>query len=467
MKIFKRLCYLALILLVSVHFSNCSSSSESKPKKQVVSFADVWFSDGVDNDKDGYYSYLHLNFDLNVSSGSTDLFVQIYWRYTDPLDTAGYWNYMESAVFTISGSTDGDAKYVSIGSPNDELPERSYDFMIWVYKESDPDNPILELASYNDDNFGDVLTGIPIEEDITDAALTIYDAYWDNVVDTDEDGYATQADLVVDVDVTRGVKTYAYLVIYQKSYNSSTYSLRAVTENFTVTGANSADAVAVLIDSLSYGLYDFKIDVYYDVGSNIEDTDDASTNPDLNDVAFELVGAWLWYDDGYLEDALSSDLPSYFAVRFDKPSGAVTCSVKEIYLYVTSRDTTISYANFKIWDNSASNLPSSYLYDGTTNIYIAYDENNYYSAQGTMNVDVSAGDAFWVGYYMIYGYGFYLGADTSSPHYRSYFRNSSTINWRMNLLDDFCIRVYVEYTTGKNKNSLVSHGEWIDVSVKN
>ena len=470
MKIFKRLCCFVLILLLAMYFNNCSSSSESKPKKQVVSFADVWFSNAVDNDSDGYYSYLRLNFDLDVSSGSADLFVQIYWRFTDPLDTAGYWNYMESTVFSINGTTSDDAVYISVGLPNDELPEWSYDFWILVYKESDPENPILEMASYNDDNYGDVLTDIPIEESITDAALTIYDAYWDEVIDNDEDGYASQADLVVDVDVNLGVTTYVYLVISQKSYSSSTYSLLAVTETFTITGANPADAVAIFIDNFPHGLYDFKIDAYYDVGSYIEDTDDASTNSDLNDVQLELsgedeapLGTWLSYDDSYLEDALSSDLPSYFAVRFDKPAGTVTCSVREIYLYVTSRDTTASYANFKIWSATINNMPSTYLYDGTTNVYIAYDGNNYYP----VDVDISANDVFFVGYYMTYGFGFYLGADTSSPDYRSYLRNSSTINWRLNLLDDFCIRAYVEYTTGKNKNSLVTHGEWIDVSVKN
>lgn len=470
MKIFKRLCCLALILLLSGYLNNCSSSSESKPKKQVVSFADVWFSDGIDNDQDGYYSYLRLNFDLDVSTGSTDLFVQVYWRFTDPLDTAGYWTYMESTVFSINGSTSDDAVYISVGSPNDELTEDSYDFMIWVYQESDPDNPILELASYNDDNFDNALTNIQIEESITDAALTIYDSYWDDVVDNDEDGYASQANLVVDVDVNLGVTTYVYLVIYQKSYSSSSYSLLAVTETFPISGTNSTDAVSMTIDDFPHGLYDFKIDVYYDVGYYVEDTDDASTNSDLNDVQLELaaediapLGMWMYYDDSYLEDALSSDLPSYFAVRFNQPSGAVTCSVREIYLYVTSRDTTASYANFKIWSSTINNLPSTYLYDGTTNVYIAYDGNNYYP----VNVDVSANDVFYVGYYMTYGFGFYLGADSSSPDARSYFRNSSTINWRMNLLDDFCIRAYVEYTTGKNKNSLVTHGEWIDVSVKN
>ncbi len=158
MKIFKRLCCVALILLLSVYFNNCSSSSESKPKKQVVSFYDVWFSNGVDNDSDDYFSYLRLNFDLDVSSGSANLFVWIGVRFTDPLDTAGYYGYMESTVFTIDGSTREDAVFISVGSPNDELPEGSYDFLIQVFEESDPENPILEMASYNDDNFGDALT---------------------------------------------------------------------------------------------------------------------------------------------------------------------------------------------------------------------------------------------------------------------------------------------------------------------
>ncbi len=279
------------------------------------------------------------------------------------------------------------------------------------------------------------LLDILIEESITDAALTIYDAYWDNVVDNDEDGYASQADLVVDVDVNLGVTTYVYLVIYQKSYSSGTYSLLAVTETFTITGANPADAVAVFIDNFPHGLYDFKIDAYYDVGSYIEDTDDAATNSDLNDVQLELsgedeapLGTWLYYDDSYLEDALSSDLPSYFAVRFDKPSGTVTCSVREIYLYVTSRDTTASYANFKIWSSTINNMPSTYLYDGTTNVYIAYDGNNYYPR---LDVDISANDVFYVGLLHDLWVRILPGRRFIFPDYAAViFRNSSTINWR-------------------------------------
>jgi hypothetical protein len=339
--------------------------------------------------------------------------------------------------------------------------------MIWVYKQSDPDNPILELASYNDDNFDNVLTDVPLEEDITDAALTIYDAYFDNAVDNDQDGYASEADLVVDVDVNRGVQTNVYLVIYQKLYNSSSYNLLAVTEIFTINGASSADAVALTLNDFPHGLYDFRIDVYYDVGSYIEDTDEASSDPDLNDIQLETaaedtpLGSWLWYYDNMLEELLSSSLPGYYAVRFDKPAGAVTCSIKEIYLYVLNRDTLNSYANFKVWNNSGSNFPNAYIYDGTTNVYIAYDEHNYYQ----LDVDVSAYDVFYVGFYRTNGYGFYLGADTSSPHARSYYRDSSTINWRLSVVYDYCISVYVEYTMGKNKDSMVTYGKWIDVSI--
>ncbi len=461
MKIFKRLCCFVIILLLSVYFSNCTSSSESKTKKQVVSFNNVWFSepDAVDNDGDGYYSYLHLNFDLDVSSGSTDLFIKVYYRYTDPLDTALYGFYMESVVFTIDGSTDADAKYISIGSPNGELQEGSYDFMIWVFKESDPNNAILELASYNDDVFEDVLTDIPVEESITDAALTIADAYWDNVVDSDQDGYATQADLIVDIDVNLGITTYAYLAIYQKSYSSSSYNLLAVTENFTVNGASSADAVAYTVVDLPYDLYDFMIEVYYDVGYNAEDTADPISDPELNDVQFELSGNWIWYDDSVYESDYSSTSPSDLAVRFNKPTGTTSCAVRELYLYTTQRNASYSYARFKLWDSSIHNYPNSSLYE-SGDVFIAYDGDNYYP----VDVDISALNVFFAGYRQNYGSGFYIAIDTSNPDSRSY---EYTTDWNVLSSFDLIFRIYVEYTITKNKNSVETHGEWLDVTAAN
>jgi len=423
-------------------------------------FSAVNWSNGVDVDGDGYSSYARLNFDLDVNRGSVEVFVIVGVRFTDPMDTSLYYLYFESNSFVINGATTDDAVYLSVGLPNDELPEDHFDFLIQVFATSDPEFMLLELASYNDDDFNHVLTDVPFEEYSTDAELTINNAYWENLIDNDEDGYATQADLVVDIDDNPARTSAVYLAIYQKSYGSSTYSLLAVTETFTINGVSSADAVAYTVKNLTYDIYDFRIDVYYDVGHYVEATNDPLSNSELNDVKFELAGGWIRYDDSIYEDSYSPGSPSYLAVRFNKPEDAVSCIVREIFLYTTLRqDTTQSYAQFKIW-NSLNNLPDTEIW-GTENVYITFTGNNYIYP---VDVDVSAYDEFFVGYYQVYGYAFHIAIDTSNPDSRSY---EYTNYWSIHSSFDLIFRIYVEYTTAKNKNSAVTHGEWLSVTAGN
>jgi hypothetical protein len=428
----------------------------------------------ADNDNDGYASYARLNFDLNVSRGNLNVFVKVGVRVTDPLDTATYYLYFQSDAFTITGATTDDAVYISVGSTNTELPQGSFDFVIQVFGESNQ-KLLAQLSPTNDDNLENVLTAVNFEKSSTDAGLVIYDAYWSNKVDNDGDGYASQANLVVDVDVNAGNTSSAILAIYAKDYSSSTYNLLATSEAFPVTANSSGDAVSFPVINFSHNLYDFKIEVYYDGGYYVEDSIDPSSDADLNDVQLELPAedvagqaGWIYYDDGYYETGYSLTSPSYRAVRFSKPIAAVTCKIKEIYLYVTSRDTTNFYyyarAQFKIWD-TYNNYPNAYIYNGTSSVFIAYDGDNYYNSNGYFNVDVSAYSTFYVGYYQVYGYGFYIGADTSSPDSRSYYYDTGSSSWVLRTDLDYAIRIYVEYTLGKDKNTVVTRGEWLSADV--
>jgi len=160
MKNMYRLCFIVLLLIWSVYFPACTSSTDSSSKKVTVSFQDVWLSDEVDNDQDDYVSYVRLNFDLDVSKGSKEVFVKIGVRVTDPMDTSTFYLYMQSIPFTISGTTTEDAVYIAIGYPNDELPEGIFDFLIQVCDQANPEDILAELAPANDDDFYDVLTAV-------------------------------------------------------------------------------------------------------------------------------------------------------------------------------------------------------------------------------------------------------------------------------------------------------------------
>ena len=373
MKIILRLLYIVIVILLAVFLANCTSSTDSKSKKQVVSFQDVWFSDAVDNDGDGYNSYARLNFDLDVSRGSLEVFVKIGVRFTDPLDTASYYLYLESSSFVIDGATADDAVYISAGYPNDELPEGSFDFLIQVCAQSDPEKVLVELSPANDDNLSNVLTDIPLEESFTDAGLAIYDAYW---TDNDGDSYASEATLVVDVDVNVGNTSDVFLVIYQKNYTSGSYSVLAVSEVFTVSGSSSEDAMGFVLTNFPHNLYDFKIEAYYDGGYYIEDTDDPVSNADLNDVALEpatedvqTLNTWLWWDDGGYENWWTWSNGGYFAVKFEKPVGAISCLIKTIAIDVTTRNLSYCYARFRVWDSN-NNQPNNYHYGKESILFV-------------------------------------------------------------------------------------------------
>jgi hypothetical protein len=459
-----------------MYLCTCTSSSESKPKKQVVTFANVWFSDWIDNDGDYYPSYARLNFDLDVSRGSISVYVKVGVRVTDPVDTSDYLLYFESAAFGISGATTDDAVYIAVGDPNTELPQAGFDFVIQVFNEADQ-QLLAELSSANDDNLDNVLTEVYFEQSATDAGLVIYDAYWSNEVDNDKDGYVSQSNLVVDVNVNIGTSADVYLVYYAKESTSGTYVQLASSEVYPVTGNSSGDALSIPVNNFAHNYYDFRVEAYYDGGYYLEDSVDPSSDADLNDVQLELTGedtanqtGWIWYDDGVYEDGYSLTSPSYRCVRFNKPRVAVNCWIKEIYLYVTSRNDTNNYyyakAQFKVWD-SFNAYPDAYIYNGTTVVNINYDGDNYYSANGTMNIDVSAYSSFYVGYYQMYGYGFYIGADTSAPDSRSFYYNNSSSSWIQRTDLDYAVRIYVEYTLTKNKDTAVTQEEWLEAQIGN
>ena len=464
MKIILRFFYIVLIILLAVFLANCTSSTDSKSKKQVVSFQDVWFSDAVDNDGDGYNSYARLNFDLDVSRGNLEVFVKIGVRFTDPLDTAGYYLYLESGSLVIDGTTTEDAVYIAVGYPNDELPEGGFDFLIQVCAQSDPEKVLVELSPANDDNLSNVLTDIPLEESFTDAGLAIYDAYWTGWTDNDGDSYASEATLVVDVDVNVGNTSDVFLVIYQKNYTSGSYSVLAVSEVFTVSGSSSEDAMGFVLTNFPHNLYDFKIEAYYDGGYYIEDTDDPVSNADLNDVALEpatedvqTLNTWLWWDDGSYEEAYTWPSGGYFAVQFQKPVEAINCTITSIAINVTLRDLAYCYARFRVWD-SFSNYPNNYIYAPAGDTYVGYDNWNYISP----TIDVSSYSTFYVGFQQIYAYGFYLRADLTYPSQVRSYESSSGTSWSLLSDRDYAIQVYVEYTlSGKQKNSVETRGEWI------
>lgn len=145
--------YTLLLILPLLLLVQCNSKSTIKPEESsVLSIRDAWFSDSVDNDGDGYFSSAHFNFDIDVNRGSVEVFIKLGVRVTSPSDTATYYLYFESVDFIVEGSTTDDAQYISIGDPNDELPQGRYDFLLQVFSSSDPSTVIAEASPATDND---------------------------------------------------------------------------------------------------------------------------------------------------------------------------------------------------------------------------------------------------------------------------------------------------------------------------
>lgn len=271
----------SIVLLGLVFFMPaCNQSTSSNTPALKITPVNLWLSNVVDVDGDGYASYLRMNMDLDVNRNSIELVAVIGVRLHDPADTAGYYMYFQSPPFDIGGEGSDDAVYAGIGDPNPELPQAEWDFVVLIYLSSNTEDPVIGFDLNNVPDLGQ----IAMEEVVTDGGILIYDAWWQNQMDIDGDGYFSQAMLGVDVDVPSGSNTDVYLDLYAKTSASSNYLYFGSTNTFTVDGESETDAVGINVsDAFAHNNYDFKINAMVYNGDVVEDYVDKSTSGPIGD----------------------------------------------------------------------------------------------------------------------------------------------------------------------------------------
>ena len=122
--------------------------SNSKSTMETYSIYNAWWEDMQDFDEDGYTRYRKLYFDVDVSSGSYQVYAKIY-----KIPSIGLWRlYYTTSNFTITGNLSSDKYWVAIGSPNNELSHSIYDFRIRIYKAGTS----TEVVEYDNDNDSDL-----------------------------------------------------------------------------------------------------------------------------------------------------------------------------------------------------------------------------------------------------------------------------------------------------------------------
>lgn len=113
--------------------------------------------------------------------------------------------------------------------------------------------------------------------------ISLYSAIWENRVDADRDAYMESADLFYRISVSHGsVIVYAELYIWPPLQPGYRY---AISSPFTISGIGQKYG-PFYVDNLSYGLYNFKINIRrYSDGWLLDDM--GTENPSLYRVPFE------------------------------------------------------------------------------------------------------------------------------------------------------------------------------------
>lgn len=312
-----------------------------------VTIGNMWISDTVDTDGDGYYSSFHLNFDLNATGGSKEVFVMLARRFYDPNDTEPYIEYFTSADFTVTGN-ELDVKYFIIPISEADFSQAGYDFLFIVFDSSDPEVRWVEVSA----GTSPMLRNFLIEPTETDNKIWIYDAWFEDEIDLDEDGYNSEAWLVFDVDEENGPDEDVYVDISYRTSGTPTYMHLVTTEAFTVTReADDPRGIEVTeYHNFNHGSYDFKIDLKFDDYNIIEDWVDASTDTDLSGVQLELssedVPQELSVWDAWRSEVVDNDLDAYYSSVVITIDVDVSYGEADVYMRVYYKPSTASTYTF-------------------------------------------------------------------------------------------------------------------------
>ncbi len=275
---------------------DASQRNQAKPKKtapvqaagdpqETYEIFSVAWKNEIDADGDGYTFSRQLEFDVDVSSGTYTIYAQIYVK---AATTSSYTLLGATPNFQITGNSPNDKQLVGIYGGAPQLN----DYRIRVYRAGSS----VVQAEADLDDFGELEAErfeSAANDLITHYNYKIYDAWWDDESDSDNDGYDGYRKLYFDVDVASGTRS-VYAKIYRKTSTSSNYSLYFTTPNFLITDNSTADRVWIAVGppntSLSKNDYDFRIWVI-EAGTdflvaNLSQWD----NGDLDDQSFESEG---------------------------------------------------------------------------------------------------------------------------------------------------------------------------------
>lgn len=275
-----------VVLAISI-FALVHSCNVTEPEKHDYNYSiqKIWWSDSIDNDKDGYNVSKTLNFHVSLVENVTRTIVaRIYYKLTDA-STYSFYGYSEEYV--IEGIKSPLSMKMIIGIPNKELARGLYDFQIEIYEKN---SERIEASVTIDDKIGSSLHNQKFEELLSDQIYTITPS-WSGAYDRNGNGYPRYSTLVLDVDIKGDYEKKITANIYYKNKLSEKYSLYLISHEFKIRGVKPQDSIHILIGEegkeLSKGEYDFRIELKETGVFHLVAAIDSKTSEILNDVKFE------------------------------------------------------------------------------------------------------------------------------------------------------------------------------------
>ncbi len=206
----------------------------------------VWWTNASDVDQDDCSEAARLYWDADVSGDLTkSVQAKVYYRPTG----GGSWSYLLTTnCYTISGTSTSDLAWVDLTGALG-----AFDFRIDLY-ECGGSSPVAVLVPADDPDLQDRCFEPP---------LTIFNAWWTNLVDSDGDGFWESADLTWDADVVGNSGTVSVQArIYYRVVGVSEWTLLRTTDCHVITGGSPLDTYAVRLSSSARACYDFWIDLH-------------------------------------------------------------------------------------------------------------------------------------------------------------------------------------------------------------
>ena len=221
---------------------------------------DAWFADEIDNDSDSFSSKFRLVWDADCECGSLDVFADLYYRRTG---TAGWLLFGTTRTYTISGSSAEDTYAVLLNGDT----HSSYDYRIVLFR-----NDGVLLDSLDPSSDADLYAH---REETPDEDLSLqgygyfYDAWFEDEIDNDGDGYPSQFAISWDADAASGSMN-VYVEIHYRESGAADWLYVGTTETYTITGSNWDDSYYVVLEGDPRGFYDYLLVLYHEDGVELD-----------------------------------------------------------------------------------------------------------------------------------------------------------------------------------------------------